>query len=159
MWELLTTAAKAATAQTTAAVAKRITRSPPTGSPRVSATPGHSMRHHGELADLDAHVPFVRAALFNDGSRQPRPPLAVAAFLLRARVADLDRALIRKLALVGSCCMTWLHFWSRAGNLCGYRLHGGLSSHTHQVCGALLVVDKETLTCALNLRSHHPALI
>jgi hypothetical protein len=43
--------------------------------------------------------------------------------------------------------------------VCGYRLHCGLSSHTHQVCGALLVVDKETLTCALNLRSHHPALI
>jgi hypothetical protein len=33
----------------------------------------------------------------------------------------------------------------------------GLSSYTHQVCGALLVVDKETVTCALNLRSHHPA--
>ena len=44
-------------------------------------------------------------------------------------------------------------------NVCHYRLHRGLSSHTHQVCGALLVVDKETVTCALNLRSHHPALI
>ena len=44
-------------------------------------------------------------------------------------------------------------------NVCHYRLHDGLSSHTHQVCGALLVADKETVTCALNLRSHHPALI
>ena len=50
---------------------------------------------------------------------------------------------------------------SNQGSLyvCDYRLHGGLSSHTHQVCGALLVADKETVTCALNLRSHHPALI
>jgi|HubBroStandDraft_4_1064222.scaffolds.fasta_scaffold2597640_2 hypothetical protein len=28
-------------------------------------------------------------------------------------------------------------FLSRAHNLCDYRLHGGLSSHTHQVCGAI----------------------
>ena len=43
--------------------------------------------------------------------------------------------------------------------VCHFRLHGRLSSHTHQVCCALLVADKETGTCALNLRSHHPALI
>jgi hypothetical protein len=45
---------------------------------------------------------------------------------------------------------------SQADNVYHYRLHRGLSSHTHQVCGALLVVDKETVTCALNLGSHHP---
>ncbi len=52
--------------------------------------------------------------------------------------------------------MTGAHM---AGHLCGYRLHNGLSSHTHQVCGALLVVDKETVTCALDLRRHHPGLV
>ncbi len=36
---------------------------------------------------------------------------------------------------------------------------GCLHTHTHQVCDALLVADKETVTCALNLRTHHPALI
>ena len=35
---------------------------------------------------------------------------------------------------------------------------GAVFTYT-QVCGALLVADKETVTCALNLRSHHPALI
>jgi hypothetical protein len=40
------------------------------------------------------------------------------------------------------------------GNPCSYRLHGGLS-HTHRVCCALLVVDKETVTWALSLRSHN----
>jgi len=43
--------------------------------------------------------------------------------------------------------------------VCHYRLHHGLLSYTQQVRGALLVVDKETVTCALNLRSYHPALI
>jgi hypothetical protein len=55
----------------------------------------------GQFADLDAHVPFVRAALLYDGSWHPRPPRAVALlFLLRARVPDLDRALVRELAVV-----------------------------------------------------------
>ena len=54
-----------------------------------------------QLADLDAHVPFVGPALLYDGSRQPRPRLPVALlFLLRARVVDLDRALIREPAVV-----------------------------------------------------------
>ena len=36
----------------------------------------------------------------------------------------------------------------RARTVCHYRLHGGLSSHTHQIYGgASLVVDKETVTC------------
>jgi hypothetical protein len=53
------------------------------------------------LADLDADVPFVRAALFYDGTRQPRPGVPVGLlFLLAAGVADLDRALIRELAVV-----------------------------------------------------------
>ena len=60
-----------------------------------------AVAQHGQLADLDAHVPFVRAALLYDGSWQPRPPLAVTLlFLPTARVADLDRALIRELAVV-----------------------------------------------------------
>ena len=55
----------------------------------------------GQLAHLDAHVPFVWAALFYDGTRQPRPGAAVALlFLLRAGVADLDRALVGELAVV-----------------------------------------------------------
>src|ERR1017187_3224987 len=50
---------------------------------------------------VDAHVPFVWAALFYDGTRQPRPGAAVALlFLLRAGVADLDRALVGELAVV-----------------------------------------------------------
>ena len=60
-----------------------------------------AVAQHGQLADLDAHVPFVRAALLYDGSRQPRPPLAVAVFfLLRSGVADLDRALVGERAVV-----------------------------------------------------------
>src|SRR5580704_17966086 len=54
-----------------------------------------------QVAHLDADVPFVRAALFYDGTRQPRPGAAVGLlFRLRARVADLDRALIREPAVV-----------------------------------------------------------
>src|ERR1017187_3862593 len=49
----------------------------------------------------DAHVPFVWAALFYDGTRQPRPGAAVALlFLLAAGVADLDRALAGEPAVV-----------------------------------------------------------
>ena len=87
---------------------------------------------HGQLADLDAHVPLVRPALLYNRARQPRPPLAVAVlFLLRARVADLDRALWSgNLPSLSSSCMTWLHFRSRVDNLCGYRLHCGMSRHS-----------------------------
>ena len=68
------------------------------GGPARSAP---AVAQDGQLADLDAHVPFVWPALLYDGSRQPRPPLAVALlFLLRARVADLDRALVREPAVV-----------------------------------------------------------
>ena len=73
----------------------------------VEVTAGRTARcppavaQDGQLPDLDAHVPFVRAALFYDGTRQPRPGAAVALlFLLRAGVADLDRALIRELTVV-----------------------------------------------------------
>jgi hypothetical protein len=54
-----------------------------------------------QVADLYADVPFVRAALFYDGSWQPRPGVPVGLlFLLRAGVADFDRALIREFAVV-----------------------------------------------------------
>src|SRR2546423_1087321 len=54
------------------------------GGPSPRTPPGPQ---HRQLATLDAHVPLVRPALPYDGSRQPRPPLAVALLLgLRARV-------------------------------------------------------------------------
>src|ERR1039457_2304637 len=99
MWEELTTAAKAATAQTTAAVVERITRSPVTGPPHASS-PGRHRRmmrcavgspsrpcnstggrgygwpcravpaaQDGQLPDLDAHIPFLGAALLYNRSR------------------------------------------------------------------------------------------
>src|SRR5450755_2174714 len=55
----------------------------------------------GQLAHLDAHVPFLRAALLYNRSWQPRPLLAVTLlFLLRAGAADLDRALVGVPAVV-----------------------------------------------------------
>ena len=126
----------------------------------VEVTAGRAARcapavaQDGQLAHLDAHVPFVWAALFYDGTWQPRPGVAVGLlFLRRAGVADLDRALIRDLPSLSSSSYLPAPSRSQAENVCHYRLHRGLSSHTHQVCGALLVVDKETVTCALNLRS------
>jgi dTMP kinase len=75
---------------------------------RFQLTPGsshaeaHFYRQATErLIQAGFDVPFVRAALFYNRSRQPRPPLAVALlFLLAAGVADLDRALVREPAVV-----------------------------------------------------------
>lgn len=45
------------------------------------------------------------------------------------QLADLDLLSSGNLPSLSSSCMTWLHFRSRVDNLCGYRLHGGMSRH------------------------------
>jgi hypothetical protein len=85
-----------------------------------------------QFAHLYADVPFVRAALFYDGTWQPRPGVAVGLlFLLRAGVADLDRALIRELAVVVLVLVHARSFLEPDGNVCHYRLHRGESMHSY----------------------------